>query len=204
MQLSHGQQERYRETRRRGPALSPMGSFSARVSEDVFVVTPSHVDRRELGLEDLILIQNGRHAPNQIPSRAAGLHRAIYREHPEIKAVVNALPLNATAFCVSGFHLDTRTIPESYLFLKDVVKIPFEPQFGDGEEVAAVVGPKNPVALLQNNGVLVAGRTVLDAFDRLEVLEATAAAIIRSRALGQISAMGEGVIQELENAFPGL
>ncbi|MBV9672972.1 MAG: class II aldolase/adducin family protein [Verrucomicrobia bacterium] len=183
---------------------STWGSFSARVSEDVFVVTASHVDRRELGLEDLVLIQNGRHAPNQIPSRAAGLHRAIYRQHPEIKAVVNALPLNATAFCVSGFHLDTRTIPESYLFLKDVVKIPFEPQFGDGEEVAAVVGPKNPVALLQNNGVLVAGRTVLDAFDRLEVLEATAAAIIRSRALGQISAMGEGVIQELENAFPGL
>jgi hypothetical protein len=40
--------------------------------------------------------------------------------------------------------------------------------------------------------------------DRLEVLEATAAAIIRSRALGQISAMGEGVIQELVGAFPGL
>jgi hypothetical protein len=40
--------------------------------------------------------------------------------------------------------------------------------------------------------------------DRLEVLEATAAAIVRSRALGQISAMGEGVIQELVGAFPGL
>ena len=53
-------------------------------------------------------------------------------------------------------------------------------------------------------GSLVAGRTVLDAFDRLEVLEATAAAIICSRALGPISAMGPEVIQELLEAFPGV
>jgi len=183
---------------------STWGSFSARVDEDIFVVTPSHVDRRELGVEDLVLIRDGRHAPDQRPSRAAGLHRAIYRAHPEIQAVVNAVPLNGTAVCVSDFPLDTRTIPESYLFLKDVRKIPFEHQFGDGEEVAAIVGPKNPVALLENNGVMAAGRTVLDAFDRLEVLEATAAAIIRSRALGSISAMGPEVIQELLGAFPGL
>jgi L-fuculose-phosphate aldolase len=183
---------------------STWGSFSARVNEDAFVVTPSHVDRREMGLEDLVLVRDGKHTPDQKPSRAAGLHWGIYRAHPEIQAVVNALPLNGTAFCVSDFPLDTRTIPESYLYLKDVSKIPFEHQFGDGEKVAAVVGPKNPVALLENNGVMVAGRTVLDAFDRLEVLEATAAAIIRSRALGSISAMGPQVIQELLEAFPGL
>ena len=183
---------------------STWGSFSARVDGDVFVVTPSHVDRHELDIRDLVLIRDGKYPPEQKPSRAAGLHRAIYRAHPEIQAIVNALPLNGTAFCVSDFPLDTRTIPESYLFLKDVVKIPFERQFGDGEEVAAVVGPKNPVALLQNNGVLVAGRSVLDAFDRMEVLEATAAAIIRSRALGPISPMGEEVIEELLGAFPGV
>jgi L-fuculose-phosphate aldolase len=70
--------------------------------------------------------------------------------------------------------------------------------------VAASAGPGNPIALLENNGVLVAGRTILDAFDRLEVLEATAAAIIRSRALGDIRVMGEEVIKELEGAFPGI
>jgi L-fuculose-phosphate aldolase len=183
---------------------STWGSFSARVDGDAFVVTPSHVDRCELGVEDLVSVREGKHAPDRKPSRAAGLHRAIYRAHPEIQAVVNALPLNGTAFCVSDAALDTRTIPESYVFLKDVRKIPFEQQFGDGAEVAAVVGPKNPVALLEHNGVMVAGRTVLDAFDRLEVLEATAAAIIRSRELGPINAMDEGVIQELEEAFAGV
>jgi L-fuculose-phosphate aldolase len=183
---------------------STWGSFSARVDADAFVVTPSHVARCELGLGDLLFVHGGRHVPDQRPSRAAGLHRAIYRAHPEIQAVVNALPLNGAAFSVSDAGLDTRTIPESYLFLKDVPKIPFEHQFGDGAEVGALVGPNNPVALLEHNGVLVAGRTVLDAFDRLEVLEATAAAIIRSRALGPISAMGPEVIQELLGAFPGV
>jgi L-fuculose-phosphate aldolase len=70
--------------------------------------------------------------------------------------------------------------------------------------VAASVGPGNPIALLENNGVLVAGRTILDAFERREVREATAAAIIRSRALGDIRVMGEEIIEELEGAFPGI
>jgi L-fuculose-phosphate aldolase len=183
---------------------STWGSFSARVAGDVFVVTPSHVDRRELGVQDLVSIRNGKYSPDKKPSRAAGFHRAIYRAHPEIQAVINALPLNGTAFCVSDCSLDTRTIPESYLFLRDIIKVPFEQQFIDPESVAGAVGPKNPVALLENNGVLVAGRSVLDAFDRLEVLEATAAAIVRSRVLGPISAMSDEVIRELLEAFPGI
>jgi ribulose-5-phosphate 4-epimerase/fuculose-1-phosphate aldolase len=54
------------------------------------------------------------------------------------------------------------------------------------------------------NGVMVAGRTVLDAFDRLQVLEATAAATIRRRELGPISAKSPEVIQQLLEAFPSL
>ena len=132
------------------------------------------------------------------------MHQAIYKAHPEINAVVNALPVHSTAFCVSSFKLDTRTIPESYLFLKDVQKIPFEMQYGDCTKIAEIVTPSHPVALLENNGVLVAGRTVLDAFDRMEVLESTAAAILRSRSLAPIKPMPDAVIQELLAAFPGV
>lgn len=180
---------------------SSWGSFSARIDEDAFIVTPSHVDRCTVNVSDLVVVRDGKRPPGQTPSRAASLHQAIYQAHPEIKAVVNALPIYATAFSVSDFPLDTRTIPESYLFLKDVARIPFGTICGDPGKVASMVGPGNPVALLDHNGALVAGRTVLDAFDRLEVLEATAAAIIRSRALGSINPMSDEVIDELVTAF---
>jgi L-fuculose-phosphate aldolase len=82
--------------------------------------------------------------------------------------------------------------------------IPFEHGLGDGQEIVSKIGPANPVALLEHNGVLVAGRTVLDAFDRLEVLEATSAANIRAKALGIIRPMSDEVIDELTAAFAGV
>jgi L-fuculose-phosphate aldolase len=181
---------------------SSWGSFSARIDDNAFIITPYHVDRAELGIGDLVVLRDGKRPPDQFPSRAALIHQAIYRAHPAINAIVNALPINATAFSVSNFPLDTRTIPESYLFVKNVATIPFESLYReDTAPIASFVRPDSPVALLEHNGALVAGRSVLDAFDRLEVLEATAAAIILSRSLGPISPMSDKVIEELVAAF---
>lgn len=182
---------------------STWGSFSARIDESSFLITPFNVDRKALTVADLVVVRNGRCVPGLLPSRATPLHAALYQTHPQVQAVINALPVHATAFSVSDCTLDTRTIPESFLFLKDVSKIPFAHQ-NSGEQVAAFVTPGTPIALLENNGALVAGRSVLDAFDRLEVLEATAAAIIRGRALGPITPMSEQTIQELLKAFPAV
>lgn len=184
-----------------GLVTSSWGSLSARIDESSFLVTPSRIDREYLEIEDLVVVKEGACEAGKQPSRACLLHQAIYRAHPEVNAVINALPVNSTAFSVCDTPLDTRTIPESYLFLKDVPMIPFEEIFSDPDRAARYVGPDNPVALLKHNGVLVAGRTILDAFDRLEVLEATAEAIIQSKPLGAISTMSDAVIEELVEAF---
>jgi L-fuculose-phosphate aldolase len=42
---------------------------------------------------------------------------------------------------------------------------------------------------------------VLDAFDRLEVLEANAEAVSNSRAIGPVHRRGDAVIEELVQAF---
>jgi len=60
---------------------------------------------------------------------------------------------------------------------------------------------RNPAALLQNDGVVVTGRSVLDTFDRLEVLESTAEAVINARAVGPVSPMSPQVIDELVREF---
>ena len=109
--------------------------------------------------------------------------------------------MNATAFSVTDTELSVRTIPESYVFLSDVAKAPYGAAFGNQSEIHRYVSKSNPAALLENDGVVVTGSSVLDAFDRLEVLESTAEALINARSIGELSVMGESVIQELREAF---
>ena len=181
--------------------ISTEGSFSARLGEDAFLMTPYQADRGAIEPDELVLVDNGRVEAGRTPSRAVRSHQAIYRRHAAIGAVINAYPVNATAFSVTGAALDTRTIPESYIVVRQPGYLPYGPQFDDPEALARVVSPAQPAAILQNDGVLVTGADVLEAFDRLEVLESTAEAIINCRAIGAMAPMNDDVIRELEAAF---
>ena len=180
---------------------STEGSFSAATGDDEFVITSFGVDRATASPENLTLVRRGRQESGKQASRAASIHREIYRKWPEFRAIVNAMPVNATAFAVTNHPLDARTIPESYLFLRDVGSIKFGMQFSSPGRIAEAVSPDRPVALIENDGVLVAGRNVLDAFDRLEVLEATAEAIINARGVGQLRPMDNASIEQLIDTF---
>lgn len=182
--------------------ISTEGSFSARLSDDSFLITPSQKDRYTLDVQDLVLVTGNNCSAGQ-PSRAALAHQAIYKRHPELRAIVFAHPVNATAFSVTDAALDARTIPESYIFLRDIGRVPYGVQYQPDSQIADFISPKSPAALLENDGVVVAGTSILDAFDRLEVLETTAEAIINSRLVGTITPMGESVIDELKVAFLG-
>lgn len=181
--------------------ISTQGSYSARVDSSSFVITPYQVDRGLLEPADLVLVREGRSESGRTPSRAAGIHAAIYRKHPYVGAIVNAYPVNATAFSVTGLPLDSRTIPESYVVVREVARAPYGVQFGDGEELAAAIAPHRPAVILENDGVLVTGADVLEAFDRLEVLESTAEAIINCRAVGALQPLGPDVTRDLDEAF---
>ncbi len=181
--------------------ISTEGSFSARLGDDSFLITPSQRDRETLEIADLVLVRGDACETDKQPSRAALAHRAIYRRHPQVQAIVFAHPVNATAFSVTDSIFDARTIPESYIFLRDVQRVPYGIQYQSDGCIADFVSPESPAAILENDGILVTGTSVLDAFDRLEVLESTAEAVINARALGVVAAMPEGVIEELKRAF---
>lgn len=177
------------------------GSFSARLEDDAFLINSQLVDRATIQPDQLALVRGGRREQGSMPSRAWHLHRLIYQQHPGIRAIVNATPVNATAFSASAARLDTRTIPESYIFLRDVAVLPFEWVYDSPEKIADTMTPEFPIALIENDCALVLGKTILDAFDRLEVLESTAEAVILSRSLGDVRPMGDEVIDELVRAF---
>lgn len=181
--------------------ISTQGAFSARLDADAFLITPHGVDRSTLDVADVVLVRRGAAEAGKTPSSSARGHRAIYERHPEIHAIVNAYPVNATAYSVTGASLDTRTIPESYIFLRDVHRVPYGVRFREPGELAELTSSRDPILILDNDGVQVCGTSILDAFDRLEVLESTAEAMINSRPIGSMVPMSDEATGELIEAF---
>ncbi len=184
--------------------ISTAGAFSARLDDNEFAITPRRRDRLELQPEGIVRvgIHNAVCSAGQQPSRAARLHAEIYKRIPGVGAIINAQPAHASAFCVTDTPLSTYTIPESYVVLNAVVKLPFLRIVEDAAEIASrLTLEKTPVVLISNEGALVIGRTILEAFDRLEVLEATAEALLLARPLGAPVLMPESSIDELRRVF---
>jgi len=181
--------------------ISTQGTFSVRVDETSFLITPYQVDRGMLDPHDLVLIKNGQREAGKTPSRATENHEAVYRHHPEIRALINASPVNATAFSVTGAPLELRTIPESFVVLRQVGRVEYGLQYRDSEALADLCSPRQSALILENDGVLVCGGDILESYDRLEVLESTAEALIDARFIGELAPMPDKAIRALEVAF---
>jgi len=177
------------------------GTFSARIDADSFLITPRPLDRFSVLPEEIVMIRKGKCEQGKTPSHAVLAHQAVYAAHPEVHAVINACPLNALAFSVCHKAIDTRTLPECYIFLREVGLLPFETTFNDYEAMVRHMSLRHPAAVLCNNGVMVLGRDILSAFDLLEVLECSAEAILDSLPIGGFVPMGQPVIDEIIRAF---
>jgi L-fuculose-phosphate aldolase len=105
------------------------------------------------------------------------------------------------AFNVSGTQLNSRIIPEAYILLRDIGTLPIESLVEDHDSIIDQLTDTTPLSMVQNNGILVTGRNLLEAFDRLEVAEYSAKAVLGAHQLGQVKIMGDEVIEELIVAF---
>jgi L-fuculose-phosphate aldolase len=182
--------------------ISTAGSISARLSDTEFVITPRRRDRLDLKPASLVRATSRAAEAGKRASRTSRLHGLIYAANPEVGVVINAQPMCASAFCMTAAEFSSRTIPESYLVLGDAPKVPFACVVKDAEALAAKMSLKKcPVLLIENEGALIVGRTLLEAFDRLEVLEATAEALQLSRPLGPLVPMPDSALAELRKAF---
>jgi L-fuculose-phosphate aldolase len=181
--------------------ISTEGVVSARLDEDSFLITPTGYDRHTLVVEDVVLVRNGVREAGKLPSRSVKLHQAIYRGNPDINCIMTAQCPNATAYAITAAQFDSRTIPESFILLRDIPLIPFKTLYTQTEVVAEMVSLSTPVLLVQNDCVLTVGTDVLNAFDRLEVAEFSARSLIDTAVLGQLVPIGNEEIKDLEEAF---
>ncbi len=129
----------------------------------------------------------------------ASLYDALYQSHSDVHAIIHAHPPYATAFSlVHADHLPV-TIPESYIVLGHVPIIDPRARSGDMiENIVSSIDARHSTVIIAHEGVIVTGRNMLEAFDRLEVLEATAESIVRARRLGSMAALSPADVQQLE------
>lgn len=180
---------------------SSQGTFSMRLSDGSFIITPYAKDRKYLEVSDLVRIADGRKEAGKIPSRSVLLHKNIYEKHPHINSVIIAHPPSIMAFAVTDENFDSRTIPESYILLRKIQKLPFGSSFMQPAMTADLFVESNPIVIIENDCVIVTGNSLLNAFDRLEVLEYSAKALISSVNLGPVVKIDDEKIKDIEIAF---
>lgn len=190
-----------RRSYKQGLFAATQGTYSVRLSDGSFLITPYGMDRAYLEEDDLVRVKAGMKEQGKVPSRAVGLHQAIYDANPEISAVLLAQPVHAMAFAVTDTKFDPRTIPESYILLRDVSRLPYGQNYTQQEVTAAYFSEVTPAAMVENDCVIVTGSSLLQAFDRLEVMESTAHSIINASAIGDIIHISKEEIDDLKVAF---
>lgn len=184
----------------RGLANSTEGTFSARIGND-FVISPYGADRKSLRPEDLVFISKGNAERGKIPSKSAEFHARVYELHPEIGAIFIAHPPTVLSFSVCGLPFDTRIIPESYVMLHDIATVPYGSHIHDRDAVASKLSAATPAVIIANDCIIVTGKSPLDAFDKLEVAEFSARAVINAKSIGTLHEINEAYISEIRKHF---
>lgn len=171
----------------RGYVAANDGNISVRMGPDEFLVTPTGVSKGFM-TPGMILKVNGRaECPSGKlkPSSEIKMHLAVYRERPDVNAVVHAHPPVSTAFAVAGIPLTKCILPEVIITLGGIPLV----EYGTPStaEIPAAIGKylKDYNAfLLENHGALTLGTDVFHAYHRMETMEHFAVISLAARQLG--------------------
>ena len=166
-----------------GLTTSLGGNISCLTKEGIFV-TPSGIDKYELLPEDIIKLSldgqliDGKNGP----SIESMMHVKIYETRHDIGAVVHAHPLYTTLFSASNEKIN---ISYTAVALKNLKCIEYSKfQLMGSQELADVVSTaaRNAnIIIMENHGAVTLGKTLLEAFYRMELLENAARMSFYSR-----------------------
>jgi L-fuculose-phosphate aldolase len=178
------------------------GNFSAVLSQDEILITPSRAAKGFLQPEDLLVIdRQGRvKRGSQIPSLETAFHLAAYQERDDIGAVVHAHPPRTIAFTVAGKQIPSMVLPEfEILFPNGVPVIEYETPATD--RLAEKLRPflrDHDLVVLDHHGILSIGLDVYDSWMKVEHIEACMEILLLAESVGGIQPLPDNKLQELE------
>lgn len=189
---------------RQGLTTTSGGNISLKVSEDIIVITPSATDKGRMRWKEVgIMTIDGKNlTPELKPSIEHEMHLSIYRKKQDISSVVHAHPLFASAYTAMKCKIDTNLTAEAKAICGDPGFVPYA--LMGTSKLASLAAEKiltSDILLLENHGVLTTGTSLLQAFDKLEVLENAARMTMIVKMAGKKKPLGKSRVRELEKLF---
>lgn len=168
------------------------GNISVR-DNDLLLITPTGVNKGILKEEDLLIVDfNGKVVEGKgEPSSEILMHFETYKKREDIKAIIHSHPAFCVSLSLSGTKLPDNILPETTIHLGKVAFVPYIPP-GTMELAKGVSnGFEGGDAVIMGNHGVSCRKNLLDAYNKIELVEETAKAYIFSKIIGKTNLLPE-------------
>jgi len=176
------------------------GNLSVRLSDGNFLCTPTLMSKGMMTRDDLVVVDplGQKVSGRRNVSSEIAMHLYIYRNRPDVGAVVHAHPPTATGFAAAGMPLDSALCSEIVITLGTVplanYETPGTPELA--EALAPLVGAHDAI-LLANHGVVAYGEDLLTAYMNMETVEHYAKIALVTHMLGKQQPLSDTHVNKL-------
>jgi len=182
------------------------GNLSVRLGSDRLLCTPSGFSKGFLNADQLLVIdmQGNKVGTNfgasreLVPSSEIRLHLECYRQRADVQAVVHAHPPSAISCTLVGISLAKCILPEVVYDLGTIPTLPYAtPTSLEGPERIRELIPSYDALMLERHGSVTVGKSLWEAYMRLERLEHSALIALQANAVQPVMPLSDGQIQKL-------
>ena len=176
------------------------GNISVKISDNEFYCTPTGVSKASLTPDMIIKVdRDGKKLEGKLnPSSEIKMHMRVYRERPDVMAVVHAHPPVATAFTVADIDLDQYVLPEAVLTIGAVPTCDYgTPSTMEIPESLDPYLQDHDAFLLRNHGALTVGCNLTKAFFVMEEVEFNAVICKHAMDLGAVHEISRDQLAKL-------
>jgi len=189
---------------KQGLTTTSGGNISILLSEEKVIITPSATDKGKMKWRDvgIMNILGENLTPELKPSIEHEMHLSIYRARKDISAIIHAHPLFASSFTAMKCNVNTSLTAEARAICGDPAFVRYA--LMGTKELASLAADhikSSDILLFENHGVLAVGSSLLQAFDRLEVLENAARMTLIVEIAGKKKALSKSRVRELDRIF---
>jgi L-fuculose-phosphate aldolase len=185
----------------RGYTASNDGNISVRLDSSRLLMTPTSVCKGFMTVEMMCItdLDGKKIAGERNPSSEMQMHLEVYRQRPDVQAVVHAHPPIATGFAVAGIPLDRAVLAEVVTTLGSVPIAEYAtPSTRELPEAVRQYVKAHDGMLLANHGALTLGADVFAAYYKMETIEHFAKISLVARMLGGERLLSREEVTRLE------